>query len=106
MNSAIFQVDDLAGSDMNFWSFVYFHGKLQSHFDAKGCIGDLVSCSVPLNEFPLGSTYVGVDGMPSLCYLWEEEGGTRRRGLIIALDDDPSHHEYARECMGNQVSNL
>ena len=22
----------------NYWSFVYFHGKLQSHFDAKGCV--------------------------------------------------------------------
>lgn len=106
MNSAIFQVDDLAGSDMNFWSFVYFHGKLQSHFDAKGCIGDLVSCSVPLKEYPLGSTDTKVDGMPSLCYLWEEKGSTRRRGLIIALDDIPSAHEYARECMSAQVSNL
>lgn len=114
-NDAIFRSaqDTEMGID-NFWSFVYYHGKLNCHFDDKDLSpGDLVACSVALQDYPLGKTLVEVDGIPSVCYLWQEEyplhsDNTRyvRHGLIISVDDSVDQHKYAEQCMTEQRSGL
>ncbi len=81
------------------WSFVYFHGHLQDMFDMLDLSpGDLVQCSIPLNEYPLGVTKVKVRDVDALCYIWTCSA-MWRHGLIVSLKDSKESHEYAFKAM-------
>lgn len=102
--------------EMHSWSFVYYHGDLQTHYDSIGLSpGDLVQCSIDLYKFPLGMHRVEVGEETAICYLWEDRVEGRyqdldlnsyprklRHGLIISTQDDVDKHIYAKKCMDNQ----
>ena len=84
--------------EMYLWSFIYFHGELQSYYDSINLSpGDLVACSMGPEEYPLGMTRIEVAGSMAIAYLWEDK--SIRRGLIVWEKDSEERHAYAKECM-------
>ncbi len=97
----------------HFWSFVYFHGELNSHFDAVqdpwDVPGDLVSSDTDLETVEEGIREIEVAGKPATLYLggYDAYGcrngvcGNQRfkSGFIVWNDDDPKRHNEGKERM-------